>query len=374
MPARCSEVRIDSARDDAIRPFDELLLVRIACEGGATRVELVRDLGSAVSHRLSPGDWRKTVEQSSSNLLAGGLVTESRGRLSATTAAFVVASKFLRQPFDGSAAWADVRDTHLVAKALDLDAGGAARLKTLANPDVLRTRIAQKAFGLKGKKNLPPAKLRAQLAVVALERAFGNSIKAGFGKGSSLSSKAARMLAGQLSTSPRDFATDAKLIAQLAAEQVGAVQTDTDALRLAILRKLVTQLLETPKTAAQPAPPVDVPVAANDALPPSANAPAPRPGLNDFAQAVKKAALPCAQGWPGNKKAFISQVWDAIRVDREAWALSEIEFKCMLAEAHRHGALVLANADLKDKKNLADIERSATLYKNTVWHFVRVED
>ncbi len=46
----------------------------------------------------------------------------------------------------------------------------------------------------------------------------------------------------------------------------------------------------------------------------------------------------------------------------------------MLAEAHRLGAIVLANADLKDKKNITEIENSAVLYKNTVWHFVRVED
>jgi hypothetical protein len=46
----------------------------------------------------------------------------------------------------------------------------------------------------------------------------------------------------------------------------------------------------------------------------------------------------------------------------------------MLAEAHRLGALVLANADLKDKKSIPDLESSAVPYKNTVWHFVRVEE
>ena len=38
------------------------------------------------------------------------------------------------------------------------------------------------------------------------------------------------------------------------------------------------------------------------------------------------------------------------------------------------GAIVLANADLKDKKSMKDIESSAVPYKNTVWHFVRVDD
>lgn len=374
MPVRGSEARNDSARGNTIRPFDELLLARIACEGGATRAEIVRDLGAAVSHRLSPAEWRKAVEQGCADLQAVDLVTDVRGRLCATPAARMPVSRFLGQSFDGLVDWACVRDLHLVAKALGIETGSASRLKALANPDVLRTRILQKAFALNGHKNIPVAKLRAQLAVVALERAFGHTIKAGFGKGSSLSSRAGRLLAGQLSKSPRDFATDAKLIAQLAADQVGAVQTDADAVRLAILRKLTTHLLESSKPAVAIPASLPLPVAANDAGPPAASGPAPRPGLGDFAQSVKKAAAPRAQGWPGNKKAFISQVWDAIRIERESWELSEIEFKCMLAEAHRHGALVLAGADLKDKKNLAEIERSATLYKNTVWHFVRVEE
>ncbi len=59
-----------------------------------------------------------------------------------------------------------------------------------------------------------------------------------------------------------------------------------------------------------------------------------------------------AEGWPGNRKAFISHVWNAIRDSEPQWGISEIEFKCMLAEAHRAGRIVLANADLKDKKNL----------------------
>ena len=46
----------------------------------------------------------------------------------------------------------------------------------------------------------------------------------------------------------------------------------------------------------------------------------------------------------------------------------------MLAGAHRAGQLVLASADLKNKEKIKDFEDSAILYKNTVWHFVRVED
>jgi hypothetical protein len=89
---------------------------------------------------------------------------------------------------------------------------------------------------------------------------------------------------------------------------------------------------------------------------------------------VKEAAAKRAEGWPGSRKAYISHVWDTIRSSHPSWQLSEIEFKCMLAEAHRAGALVLANADLKDKRSMQELESSAVPYKNTVWHFVRVEE
>jgi hypothetical protein len=99
-----------------------------------------------------------------------------------------------------------------------------------------------------------------------------------------------------------------------------------------------------------------------------------RPGLAQFSAGVLNAARFHAEGWPGNRKAFISQVWEAIRTSHPEWGLSEIEFKDMLAGAHRAGQLVLASADLKNKRDIKEFEDSAILYKNTVWHFVRVED
>jgi hypothetical protein len=239
-------------------------------------------------------------------------------------------------------------------------------------------------YKLPSKKNPSLSKLRAQLALVALERAFGNSLKTGFSKGAAFNSKSGRTLAGQLSVSPRDFGTDQRLVTALAAEAVGAVQTELDALRLAIFRNLGTRILAAQaqsESAAVPSGtpsarvPKILPQAANDAGPAALERPQPaRPDPGTFATAIKSAAAMHAEGWPGNRKAFISQVWQAIRLSHPAWDLTEIEFKCMLAEAHRLGQVVLATADLKDKKSMAAIESSAIAYKNTVWHFVRVEE
>lgn len=364
-----------------------LILVRVAATGGATRAEVAADLAPLFTHKLSPADWRRLAEKEVGLLIAAGLAAETKNRLTPTEAGSLAAARYLGQKSWEPRPWPELREVALVAKGLGLEKETAARLKPLARVEGLRTLVVQTAFGLSVKKNVPPTKLRAQLAVVALERAFGNRIKAGFGKGSALSSKAGRLLAGQLSQNPRAFPTDAKLIAELAVEHAGAKDATLEALRTGILRGLGARALEAsatesaaPEAERQPMPvrvatPATLQPAANDPIP-AAQAPprSLRPDLSEFARAVKSAAAMRAEGWAGSRKAFISHVWEAICAGQPSWQVSEIEFKCMLAEAHRLGALVLANADLKDKKSMADIESSAVPYKNTVWHFVRVDE
>jgi hypothetical protein len=96
--------------------------------------------------------------------------------------------------------------------------------------------------------------------------------------------------------------------------------------------------------------------------------------MAEFCAAVLDVARPVSEGWPGNRKAFISLVWKAIRSSRPDWGLSEVAFKGMLAEAHRLGQIELASADLKDGRDLRSLEDSKILYKNTVWHYVRVQE
>ncbi|HKZ97760.1 MAG TPA: hypothetical protein VJ045_12365 [Hyphomicrobiaceae bacterium] len=365
-------------RRSEVSALATLALVRIAAAGGATRADIAGDLAPLVSHKLPPAEWRRLAEREIGHILAAELASETRGRLAAADAGALRAARFLGHKGGEPRPWAELRDIALVAKGLGVEGESSSRVKVLSRLEGLRALIVQKAYGLPLRKNQPPAKLRAQLAVVALERAFGNKIKAGFGKGSALSSKAGRLLAGQLSQIPRDFGTDAKLIAHLAAEHVGAKETDLDALRLAILRQLGAALLEESRGPEAPRPaavPRVLPPAANDIGPAALQRPKPqRPDLAEFARAVKAAARGRAEGWPGHRKAYIAHVWQAMRGLEPDWDLSEIEFKCMLAEAHRVGQLVLANADLKDKKNIKELESSAVLYKNTVWHFVRVEE
>lgn len=366
----------------------DLLLLRIAV-GGATRADLQRDVAPLLASKLSGLEFRRSAELALSTLAGAHLISEAKGgRLSVTDKGLQVAEASFAASRTFPATWSDAK-TSLVLSALSASDTPSIR-KGLGRPEGLAALIVQRHFGKTTARVLSPADLRSELAIIALERAFGNKIKTGFGKNAGLPAKAGRLLAGQLFRSPREISTDGKLIIQLACEIVAARDGSTAALELALLRTLIgpkaddaraetSQPQHRPEPPKRPARP-PTPKPANDRLPldETQPPPAPRvvspPDMPEFCQAVVDAARPVAEGWPGNRKAFISLVWKAIRNARPDWGLSEIAFKGMLAEAHRSGRLELATADLKDGRDLKSLEDSKILYKNTVWHFVRVQD
>lgn len=384
-----------------LRSWRTLIAARLLVDGGATRAELLKDLGAIAAHRLSPAELRLVLDREVAILIAEGAAQEQRGRLGLTPAGHELAASRLglkAHAKPAKLAWNDIRDIRLVALALGIEAEAATRLKLLGRPDGLRAAAVQTAFGLAPRSRTSPARLRSALAVLALQRAFGNSIKDAMDAGKGLSAKAGRLLAGQLADKPRDFGTDARLIATLAAQAFGSARTDVDALRAGILRKLVDTIAPPPAKAAGPAvrPPPAVAAVVAAAPTPAAAVPPPapqaqsqasapvtaavrpqaasRPDLTGFARVVLAIASQRAEGWPGNRKAFISDVWQAIRDQQPQWGLTEIEFKSMLAEAHRTGHVVLANCDLKDRRSLPRVQQSALAFKNSVLHLVRVAD
>ena len=363
------------------RSWRLLVAARGCVDGGATRAEFAKDLGLLSAHRLSPGELRQRLEQELTALITDGYATESRNRVCLTPSGLLATQeahgiKATAKPAKSN--WFDIRDHRLVAVALKLENEPASRLKLLARPDGLRAAVLQHAFNLPARSRTSPSRLRIALAGTALQRAFGNTIKGGLDSGTGLSAKAGRLLASQLAQKPRDFGTDARLIAALAAEAVGSPQSDADALRSAVLRRFVAEISQPIPTAkANPPPPVLVstPTKAHGVVETQPRpAAATRPDLAGFAKAVQAVAGHKAEGWPGNRKTYISDVWSALSSAHAEWGLTEIEFKSMLAEAHRTGHVVLANADLKDRRSLPKVQQSALVFKNTVLHFVRVED
>lgn len=350
-----------------------IVLARIACEEGASRPELARELAAYVSGVAG----RVAIDTELAQLVRAGYAIETRARFTASAAGLAcllgeLSLKVLPKT------WAELRDIRLVARALGMDGQGAARIKVLADADLLRVEILAQLHGLKLRGPVSAAKVRAGLALVALERAFGNKIKSELASSADFNAKTARVLAGQLLHKPRDAGTDKRLVALLAAEAVGSGKPDGDALRAALLRRLAGTPAEAPKPAARKVVAAEAaaavqPVTSHEPVTPRPSA-ATRPDLAGFVKIVQTLAGQQSDGWPGNRKAMVSRVFTALASGYAGWGLTLVEFKAMLAECHRTGHLVLATADLKDKSQLDALRDSAISYKNTVWHLIRVED
>jgi hypothetical protein len=345
-----------------------LLLVRAAsARDGASKAKIAGDVAALLSPRLSAAQGRLAIARELDALAAAGLISLTRGRAVASAAGASQSAVFLGLKDARPGSWRD-GELRLLAKALGLEQAPVKKIRALATPAGLRTAVLERAFNLKLKGVVSPSRLRSALAAVALERAFGEQLKAQRAS-LRLSAKAERLLAGQLAETPRDFASDRRLIAVLAAQVAGA-HAGLAELRLMVLRRYL-DASETPAPAADRQPPKMGPLRPRLVEPPPAIAP---PELSAFVGEVRKYAAMGAQGWAGDRKAYISHVWRQLREGRSEWGLSENEFKGMLAQAHRSGQLRLANADLKDDSNLKDVRESALVFKNTVFHFVRVDD
>ncbi|MFV0298237.1 MAG: hypothetical protein ACK5JT_19195 [Hyphomicrobiaceae bacterium] len=400
-----------SGLSETAKRLANLVLARIAA-GDGTEADVARDLLPLVPTRAAPDIWRIEFGRLLVALQAGGLITRADGELAVTAEGTAAVIDLLPGVKALPVTWTNVRDRHLVALALGLDKGPANRIRMLGKADGLRSIIVINHWDLKIRGIPSASRVRSALAVRALARAFGDQIQDGVDEKSTLPSKASRVLAGQLSQDPRDFGTDTRLVSALAAEALGVKRSDLKSLRLALLRSYFgagdTPVKVTPKRrrrrpqkravaqAALPLPlpsldkvpagaSVDVDLVRNRKRPTSAGhglaldldvdvMTQERPDPVGFAAAVNKTAGVVAEGWAGNRRAFISKVWSAMQQAYASWKLTEIEFKCMLTEAHRTGLVVLANADLKDKRLLREFQDSAVVYKNTVWHYVRVPE
>ncbi len=359
-----------------------VVLTRLA-GGSATEIQIARDVRGLLASPPTDDVWRSQVGRLLVALSSSGHVQKkdqlfgltAEGRASAT--AFLGCKKQLPE------SWADLRDGPLVAKALGIAGAPQSRLKALGKIDGLRALIVESRWKLKLKGKPSASRIRQALALVALEKAFGNQVKNEVGTKSGLSTKASRLLAGQLAKKPRDFGTDARLIAALAADATGVTRSDLGHLRLGVVKTFLGDLparvvasadVVAEQSRSTVAPKPAEPVVIVDTLSPPKAVAGSRPNPEGFARAIKAAAHARAEGWPGNRRAYIAQVFDAVQERHSAWALAEIEFKAILVELHRTGLVSLVTADLKDKNRLADVQRSAISYKNTVWHYIRVED
>ncbi|MEZ5775931.1 MAG: hypothetical protein R3D33_14875 [Hyphomicrobiaceae bacterium] len=347
-----------------------IALLRLAAEAreGVARSRLRSDLarvaGPSGGARAGATIDKMRLDDAVAELVTAGFATVRRGRLKATAEGLALAERIFGRLPKGGDAWRVARDGVLVARALDLALGpagagaGRAEITGLMTVGGLRQAVIERAIGLKHEKPAGPAALRARLA----DHVAGETRKAGRRR-STIDAEASRQLAARLIKDAPEASRDVKLISLIAADRAGAPRGDLAALRGALIRRLIGDGRAKADRA-------EAPVAARPA------------DLAGFASHVKKLAAPFATGFPGNRRTFVAHAWDAVSGGAATiatdWApggqLDEERFKALLVEAHRGGHLELAGADLRDKRNLADVKRSAVAHLNTVWHLVRIDD
>lgn len=347
-----------------------IAVLRILCAGnaGCTTTDIKKDLQSFVSHRLSQGEWRRILNEILILLVRDNLIEQiSRERYMASSAGGEKALNYLGVSKMPTKDWKDLKSLYLVAKAIGIKSRTPRTLRPLKVAEGLRSAIVKNYFDLQIRAEIPAtSQVRNALAIHTIGKTFNAPKDQRFSAKSQVPKKLALFLASRNLHRPRDIESSGQLLTLLAAEAVGAVQSDPNSLRQALLRKLVTRTEdEALQKVAEKAMNNEInnPAISKETL-----------DLEGFAGIVQQLAQTSAKGWSGNRRAYISHVWHSMKTEKPDLNLDEDSFKSMLTEAHRAGHITLAIADLRDKANMADIQNSVTRYKNTEWHFIRVED
>jgi hypothetical protein len=151
-----------------------------------------------------------------------------------------------------------------------------------------------------------------------------------------------------------------RMVRQLAAKLIGAPRADLKALRLALIQSWLTGREPGTQPAMRPAP-GDPKVESAHLLTIQ------EPSLID---AVRSAAREARDGVFGDRKVFISSVWDALRATPPWSQLDLDDFKARLVSAHRQRQLELARADLVAAMDPMLVAASETRTDGATFHFI----
>ncbi|HSK02993.1 MAG TPA: hypothetical protein VK932_17195 [Kofleriaceae bacterium] len=322
--------------------LDTLVIARLAT---SARPPGVADLAKAL-RRFSPRDltdaqWRETIAAALAGLQARELVDATRR----------AQPEELARRIGGGAArptWKQLVEGVLPALALGIDAGDAKTRARLAGRDAWAAAIAARALGA-WRDGPPPSPNGLCDALVWQELGLAGSpkrcppeVRAHF---------VCRRTDGE--AGPPD-----RLLRVYAARMVDAPRVELAALRDGLVRRWLTaRELGAATPAPAPAPVAELP------------APATEPARSLIAD-VRAVADAAREGVFGDRKVFISAVWDALRAT-PAWASLELdELKARLVAAHRSRELVLARADLVAAMDPALVAASETVTDGATFHFV----
>ncbi len=300
--------------------LDALVTARLASSADDTAVEVARALRRFAPGTVDDGAWTQRIEHAFARVpqpLDADAIARVLGKAAPTT-------------------WAKLADRHLPLLALDAPVDDAKVIARIKDRDTWTGAIAGRLLGLWS--HGPPPSLSTvcdafawrQLELRGKPKRCPPEVRAVF-------------LQRELGT---NAAPPDRLLRLYVARELGVARAELRALRDALVRHWLVGAAIGPRAAPPPVFPAEVRSIANTAT----------------------------EGAFGDRKVFISAVWDELR-QRPTWStLSLDEFKRRLVSAHQAGDLVLARADLVAAMDPALVAASETLADGASFHFIVRED
>ena len=322
--------------------LDTLVIARLATAGKSRRPsEILEPLRRFSPRELTEGQWRQVLADALEGLRARGIAdAELR----------VPAGELARRIGGSPRKWQQLAEKVLPALALGIDGGDAKALKRLDGRDAWAAAIAARALGLW--RSGPPPSLSTMcnglvwqaLGLPGAPKQCPPELQAHFVR---------ERVGGD--AGPRE-----RMVRLLAAQEAGAPRAELRAL----LEGLVRMWLSGREVGASMAARHGEGSHAGVASAPAAVAAA------DLIADARAAAAVAREGVFGERKVFISAVWQALRA-MPAWASLELdELKARLMAAHRDGELVLARADLVSAMDPALVAASEIRTNSATFHFI----
>jgi hypothetical protein len=147
-----------------------------------------------------------------------------------------------------------------------------------------------------------------------------------------------------------------QLVRQIAAQAIGALNVGLEAILVGLVQTWLTGHGIAELSARKHVPET------------TSSAPTPSPAL--LVEAVRSAAQHALNVVVGDRKVFISALWDAVRAKPLWTSLQLDDFKAQLVAAHRNQQLILARADFVAAMDPALVAMSETRAEGAMFHFV----
>lgn len=351
--------------------LENLLLARLL-PSKVAKSTLRQDIGKFVEHRLTTSAWQAEFEDLLNGLITDGMVIQKPLAIS-DAGRNRVASWLGMKTVPARLNWGQLKAKWLAPLAANATVTSDKDRTRLATADGFRAFIVKDEFDL-AVEDCPT--LSKSIDSLVWKELFG------IDSDRKLTSKAIieAVLAGKLNVSA-SMGKD-RLVAQLPAKILQADQTSPEHLRLAAVRKwLEVDEVGDASAAAQAASGVELATvdaaleAVNSELghdSPTENE-ATSTSHTDFAEAALAAARSCESGRFGDRKVFISHVWEQLIRSSRFEQMGIDEFKQRLVDANREGSLALSRADLVEAMSPEDVAASRTEHLNGEFHFVRTD-